>query len=533
MNLELYINEEFIEIDSSIISPLTYSIADVKNPNKRSRNRSKTISIKGTQNNLNAMFSAYNISLEDSGIGFNFDPNGELTARIVRDGYIIFNGVANFIEVTLSEGVHYFDFQIFGNSIGLFEQLGDRTLSDLGWSEYNHALTIANLELSWDTSVVKNGSPTSNFSGSVPDGFGYLYGLVNWGYANLETEPKTNELIPQFYVKEIMEKCFNVGGYTITGSWITDNLTKRLVISKGGGERITLQGAEITARQVNYSIAGSDSLSLTNYNSVVNGNNLTFNFSRSTIYNIGDISPLSTTLVVDSRTQFDETNGRATVGSSGTYNIDLDIDLDYTLAFTGGSTTWENNLSSMNFRIIKNNAVISNNVIALGVGVSVNEVVSISNQTFISSGDVIRFDIILNEKATTGGSSTSTPPTLDISWLINSADFDITSIDTTLQEGDTVEVGRWLPEMKCRDFLNSMIVLNNLYLSDPNDDNEVRIETFKEYYEDTSEAENWTLKLDYSKNVSIKSNAGIEGKIYKFRFAEDRDAMKDYYYQRW
>jgi hypothetical protein len=75
MDLQLYINGELIEIDSSIISPLTYSIADVKNPNKRSRNRSKTISIKGTQQNTRAMFSAYNLSLTDSGIGFEFDPS--------------------------------------------------------------------------------------------------------------------------------------------------------------------------------------------------------------------------------------------------------------------------------------------------------------------------------------------------------------------------------------------------------------------------------------------------------------------------
>ena len=200
MDVRLYINGQEIEIDTNTIAPLTYSVADVKVPNKRLRNRSKTITIKGTKHNLSILFPAYRLSLTSENGSYSFVPNNELTARVTRNGVEVFDGVANYQGSTLKNGIWDFDFQIFGKSIGLFDQLGNMTLSDLDWSMYNHDLTISNIELSWDTSVEVDGTPTSNFTSGEPDGFGYIYGLVNFGYASNQLKPKTNELVPYFYL---------------------------------------------------------------------------------------------------------------------------------------------------------------------------------------------------------------------------------------------------------------------------------------------------------------------------------------------
>src|SRR5690606_2426685 len=106
MDLQLYINGSKIDIDSNTIAPLTYAIADVKTPNKRSRNRSKTITIKGTQNNLKILFPAYNLALTSADGSYDFNPNEELTTRIVRNGVDIFTGVANYLKATLNNGVY-------------------------------------------------------------------------------------------------------------------------------------------------------------------------------------------------------------------------------------------------------------------------------------------------------------------------------------------------------------------------------------------------------------------------------------------
>lgn len=533
MNYKLEINGENVDIDESVITPLTYAIADIKNPEKRQRNRSKTIRIKGTQNNLRLFYSAYNLSLDDDGIGFDFNPNAELTARFYQDGALIFNGVANYLQTTISGGVKFFEFQIFGNSVELFEKLGDLKLSELDWSEYNHALTVANLELSWNTSVVKNGVPTSNFTAGVPDGFGYLYGLANWGYASNQKTPKTNELIPQFYIKEALEKCFAFGGYTIGGNFI-DGIT-RIVGSKGGGERVTIDGTEVTARKVEYNFTGTDDNTVTYGGSQYNNNpaspsyRLTYYLNQE--YKLATISPVTSALVQDNRTQFDTSTGILTISSSGSYDIEFDIDMNVDkIQFTGG-TYGSNGLTGRITYIIKENGTPRIFTQNISLGSNTN---TVKLQGFYRAGDELEFSFKLDfVQAYCYVSQLSDAPVVEYDWTINSFNVDVNAIDKELVEGDTVDFGRWIPEIKCRDFVNGIIAMANLYLSEPTEDNVIRVEPFGSYYGDTSDADNWTLKLDHTKEQRISSNAGIEGKVYNFRFAEDRDAYKQHYFDRW
>ena len=535
MDLQLFLNNELIDIDESVIAPLTYSIADVKNPNKRLRNRSKTITIKGTRRNLSIMFPAYTLTIDNITNGLDFNPNAELTARIIRNGTLVFNGVAQYLGVKLKGGFYYFDYQIFGTAIELFELLGEMTLKELDWSEYQHNLTISNLEDSWNVQVLKNGVPTSNFTGGVPDGFGYLYPLINWGYAGDQSKPKTNELIPLIYVKEAMEKCFAVGDYTITGSWITDTLTKKLVFGYGGGERILLSTAEQATRRSQYD--GSSSL----IQETITISIMALNVPGRAIYyyqldyDLGDIVPFSTTLVNDSLLQYDETSGVYTCGRTGTYNIFYDFEASISkFQFRGGSFSGSQNKAAK-FRI----SVIVNGFPRFSYTSSFKSTGTKSKsgqyQYSLNAGDEISFEVRLFSIGSNyvDGTSPQVAPFLEIDWTATKFNFDITALEVALTEGDVVDLGRWVPAMKCREFLTSMIVLNNLYISDPNDNNEIRIETFTSYYPTVDENENWTLKWDKSRETSIKSNAGIEGKEYHFKFAEDSDGYKELYFQKW
>jgi hypothetical protein len=535
MNLELFINQEFIEIDDKVIAPLTYSIADVKNPEKRARNRSKSIKVKGTQNNMRAMFSAYSLSLEDAGVGFDFNPNAQLPAVIKRNGYVVFNGVAQFKKVTIKKGAYFFDFQLFGNSVGLFESLGDMTLADLGWDEYNHNLTIANLELTWDTSVDVNGVPTSNFTVGVPDGFGYLYPLINYGYAYTQTDPRTNELIPYFYVIEALEKCLAVGGYTMIGAWKSQQFTKRMLFGQGGGERIGLTAPEVAARQVNYTIAGNDNNNLPPFVQRQGSGFYIFTYNYNKLHQVGDIGPLATTLVQDTRTQFVEAGGVVTISATGNYNLQFLVDMNITLAFVGGSPTYANATAFMEIWITVNGAA---NAVNTGSAITAtgSHIEGTQAQRYFVAGDEVRFFInprIQSNLTTARAATLNDAPTLDFNWSINTASFDITSTDVLLLEGDLVEIGKWMPNIKCRDFVKDLITMNNLYLSDPNDDNEIRIEPFDDYYNPSNLADNWTMKLNHEQDIVIEPNAGIEGKVYKYKFAEDRDAWKQLYYNQW
>lgn len=532
LDLRFFLNDNEIEIDTGVILPLTYSVADIKSPEKRSRNRSKTIKVKGTANNLKALSSTYNLSLQASTTGFEFNPNDEITAKIVRNGVIIFNGVANFMETVLSNGVYNFNFQVFGKVVGMFEVLGERTLSELDWSKYDHPLTISNIELSWDTSVLIDGIATSNFLVGNPKGFGYLYGLINFGYAPNQLSPRGNEMIPYFYMIEAFTKCFEILGYTITGNWASDTLTKKITFGLGGGDRIFLSTAEIAARLIKYSYVGSISIDINSFGiySAILGTNKKKYFSQKN-YKISDISPITSTLVNDTRVQFDEALGMVTIGSTGNYNISLIADFNVTtMGFS--QPVISSNIFTYFYLIVKKNGSTFSSVANYSSATGTINITA-NSQSLLMAGDVLEF-YVEHKFLWFGEYGYTDPiPNANLDYNLTTASFTVNAIDKALDEGNTVEVGRWMPNIKCRDFINDVILMNNLYFSEPNEDNEIRVETFNDYYGTTANAENYSKRLDYSRSISIKTNAGIEGKNYKFMFAEDRDSYKDMYYQRW
>ena len=533
MDVRLYINGQEVEIDGNVIAPLTYSISDVKQPEKRARNRSKTIKIKGTQRNLNIFANAYRLSVDKIEESNNFNPNTEVTARITRDGYVVFNGVCNFLNTELENEIYSFNIEIYGNSVSLFDKLGDRTIAELGWSEYDHELSVSNIENSWDTSVDVNGTPTSNFTGGVPDGFGYIYGMANYGYAADQLVLKTNEILPLIYFKEVFEKAFDVGGYTVTGDWIDDEITKRIVIGGTGGERVGLSAAQIQARLVDYTIAGASVVNIPPYTVYAPFAYRQYFYSLGYSTKIGDISPYTTTLVDDDSSQFTESNGKLTIASTGYYRLSYSFNLSVVVAFTSGSNYNFSGYIAISIR--RNGAAIKTVLINTPYGNSMPSFNAVT-EALLYAGDIIDYNVTFyvdgaNTINITG--VTDPIPVLQYNHAVNSGSIGIEAINESIIDGDTVKLANYIPEMKAKDFMLDAITMFNLYIGEPNDDNEIEVEPYVDYYNTTNTAENWTNKLDHSKKQIISSNAGIEGKTYKFKFKQDEDAWAKYYRQRW
>ena len=158
---------------------------------------------------------------------------------------------------------------------------------------------------------------------------------------------------------------------------------------------------------------------------------------------------------------------------------------------------------------------------------------TISQSVEVTANDVIEFEIVIERQ---GGlsityvydPSTDLAPTafnlsldLDASLLFN-----LTSTQAELVDGDTVEIGSKLPEIKLSDILDGFIKAFNLYVSEPDERNVVSIEPLTTFYNDTADAVNMSDKLDYSKPINIQAASGIEGQRYLFRFTEDLDYYK-------
>ena len=254
---------------------------------------------------------------------------------------------------------------------------------------------------------------------------------------------------------------------------------------------------------------------------------------------IEDNAIVTTSLIADPTPQYSGTTGRLTVENTGQYNIALSGSFPISWSFTGGSGGTGSARFTLSTNIRRNGAIIATNekvYFDVPPG-SDTYAPTISQSVELTANDVIEFEIVIERQ---GGlsityvydPSTDLAPTafnlsldLDASLLFN-----LTSTQAELVDGDTVEIGSKLPEIKLSDILDGFIKAFNLYVSEPDERNVVSIEPLTTFYNDTADAVNMSDKLDYSKPINIQAASGIEGQRYLFRFTEDLDYYKKLYF---
>jgi hypothetical protein len=523
MTTQLFINNIEIDISEGIDFPLTFSQSDAKNPQKRKRNSSKSINLPGTKKNNQFFMSAWDLSISDvrgDSLGFDFDPTIKYPARVLRNGKEIFRGTVNLQKVIQERfkkiTANTFQILLYSQITNMIQALGDVTVSELGWSDYDHILNVTNIENSW----------------SAATGSGYFYPLIDFGFTDNTLSYKTNELRPYVYKKEIIEKCFDYIGLTVTSNYWGNSLNKKRVWGFGGGEQVQLDSTEVNSRRANYTGDGSENyiFNFSSFNAIAGETQ--YNYSNT--IPLSDNSIVSMSLVQDLNTQFDESTGELVVFNSGDYKLNIVTDLDLTYAFSNPALPGQNIEITSVLRIFKNFALVNQQVIVKNDTGSNTKTVNFNlSQDFeCDAGDVISADIrVLTNNTNLNGFQSAITFDLDIDFN-NTITFDFQAINIELIDGDLVEVSRFLPKMKAADFMQDIILMDNMYMTDPDSDNNVVFEPIDTYFFQTDDVDDWSDKVDRSKKVEIEPASNIQGKVYSFRFAEDRDYYKGLYFER-
>lgn len=520
--IELFINNTNIDLAEGPDNffPLTFQQADARNPEKRKRNASKTIVLPGTQSNNKFFQSAYDLSLTNVDgdlVGFNFDPTLRYPATVKRNGEPIFIGACSLTKVTTKRGangvrINKFSVVLYSNIVDVFQALGDLKVSELGWSEYDETLSVANIVSSW----------------SAATGSGIWWPYVDWGYADDPTYIKTNELLPYVYMVEIFQKGFAVGGYTISGTWISSTLAKQVTYGRGGGEQIGITASEVTERRVQYTGDGSAS-----YNFGQTGYLSRTEFEHIQVIPFNNNAALTLTLVNDDTAQYNTTTGEIVTAFAGYYNLAIDGSFPITYAFSDITLTDQLIAIQVTVRTTVNFAVFNEttHLIVDTSGGSDTAVFDIDLELDLSVGDVVKIDLFINTNGTSVG-EVAPFETFDVTFDFNNTlSIDMTAQDSVIVDGDTVKVSRFLPDAKAADVIKDFIISQNLYVSEPNEDNEITILPQDQYFYDTDDFDDWSDKLDHNSEMEIEPASNIEGKTYRFKFATDRDYYKELYFQ--
>lgn len=509
----LYINNRIVDLDSDISLPISYSIGDFKNPENRKRSVSKTIKIVGTQNNKSIFSGAYDLSLSDTGdaLGFDFNPNLKVKARYIRNGIEIFNGLVRLLNVEIDNGNYFFEVVLFADFINIIKGMADLNVNELDWDEYEHTLTRTNIELSWDTSVLQNGVQTSNYDvAKKPLGFGYWYPTMDFSYnSNVKTQNIDN-FVPYIYVKETIEKCFENVGYTIDSDFFDEPMFRALTWGFGGGKKESTPPVDASNRRVEYNFDTPSSLPIVE---TINGfGTPTYGYEinvRKRYY----LSQFAETLVNDGYAQYNSTANKITIQKTGSYNLELNYNSLVGYSVTSGFASGNLRVIS---RVVKNGRLISSgSPFFFSTSATYNQ--TTNTKLNLVAGDEIYVDFFIE-----GILRDADPFTVDLSFDFPTTPFNLnlTSENGFYIENDIISLNRFIPNLKCSEFVKGIINMFNLYVSEPDESGTVKIEPLQNYY---SGEDNWTKLLDYSKPINIQPSVNDSAKKYNFKFAEDKD----------
>jgi hypothetical protein len=331
---ELYINDRLIDIDQALPFPLTFNIADIRDVSARKGNKSKTITIPGTNSNSAIFRSIFLLTYTDDTTDTNsaildFDPSIKATARYYNNGILEFNGIAQLQECKLKDGTWSFDLTLVSDTIDYISRLNKVKINELDFTEFNHALTKANQFETWNGFNQINGVSTSIKTGTDWDGIGYYYGLIDYGYRHHTQRDRfdCDEIAPQVFVYTILKKLFEYAGITWSSNFLESQRFKKLLTAYFGGNFPTITPAQ----QTNDSVFSNELNNASGF--IVNGSTNQQGFGGSVSFpdaNLSDVVDVTVTSDPIAQTVTNSpflinagTTGMYTVEYKGNHQLDI------------------------------------------------------------------------------------------------------------------------------------------------------------------------------------------------------------------
>lgn len=526
-----------------------YMIGEIEDPSKRSSNFTKSIRFPGTKKN-NQLFTQISdlskeiIGSEVDNYTIDFNPNKKVTCTVLKNEIQIFSGILQVVKVVVNDLDVIYECTILGSVINIIEQMSDKLISDLDFSEYDHEWTKTNIENSWDTEIVKDGSPLTNFSGGattefangLPTGEGYVYPMIDYARSPSILEYRVTDFYPAIYLKTYIDKIIEEAGFTYDTDFWDDHPDWRQVIIPYDGKQTAFNDDEVTSRQFKAELTADDTQS----------NNFDYNKGRGLHFKDAFFNPVvfdddSTGTNTDPSGIYDTGTGIYTVQKSGTYDLKASC-LCYSKLTEPSGT---------NSAIIKIRFYVS--ILVNGIEITRQYYLeefdyASSSPSFVEATQTVTAKL-LNYELQTGDEvqvralikneaayydfnnffiKKKTSGTFDSEIRANST-FQNTVVKTSYSEGNLLNLNSFIPrDYSQRDFFKSFINHINAYVvPDETNPTNIIITPIKDFYRDNKTID-WTDKHDKS-IVEIIPMSEVTAKSYKYNYVPDGDNWNELY----
>jgi hypothetical protein len=467
--IELYVENQKVDVDQSFSTLLTMSIDDIKDFGAKNTTFSKTIIIPGTKNNNVIFGNIFNINAANDynpavdNVGINFNAAISAQAVIFADNLQVFKGIFRILEIVVIDGFIEFETAVFGELGGFVSALGNKKLEELNMGISNQTYNETTISSSWDTIA----------------GSGVYYPLIDYGQsstAKVDFDFKTFR--PALYVKQYLTKMVEASGYTWDFPLLATSLFDRLIIPNNAQNLYTNNTTAFVAAPTAYNYTSADNVKMT-------------------ISQTGSFTA-------------NGTNDQFTYGGAS-------VVVNIVLYVSGQINTIDPVLNTFTLNFIKNSTIISSASVAItSTPEAFSLTLDVSNIT-LNTSDVLYVDAVANvgDYDVTGGLfeiMLQTPGQVEVGY------------------GDTIVLNDTIPKgILQKDFFSSICKMFNLYVFEDYEENKkLKVQPFVDFYNDAN-AVDWSLKVDRSSPMRVKPMSELNSRYYQYKYRSDNDYYNDNY----
>lgn len=489
MRTQIFVEGFELDLTDDIACEISYVIDDVKDFGSKNTSYSKTIVIQGSQKNnkifnhiseLGRFIAIENVNTQAPNVNENYTAANGSNCIILVDNIQIFKGKLRVMEVV--KYAHHVEYEcaVFGELGGFYYELskgissskdntsvGSKLLEHINFTDLDHFWNWTNINASWNN---RNTTP----------GVGYFYPLINYGKVDGTALHDFHDqaLRPAIYVKEYINRIFDLSGYTFDCSFFNTDFFKRLVIPNN---------SDVLKAYVNILLNNTATSGIVNNPSV--GTSVAFAFSS----NLRNFTTYGTN-------EFQYT-GASTV-SSGIFNIKL----DFVLQLDDTSAEFWLYKNGVQYRFLGNRT--SN------AGFITTEYIT-WNFNFtdtISTNDVYSIRVIktagLYMRVTVN----------NFTWSIQTQ---VKQLATAIFNTDKLNMSAVVPQnVKITDFFTSLLKMFNLYvIEDKFIAKKLIITPYIDFY--LNENIDWSNKIDRNSEARLKPMGELNARVFNFKYKED------------
>jgi hypothetical protein len=502
-----------VDLYDDVPLELTKQISDISDPQSRVADYTKTIKVPGTANNnkiFNYVFDLARYTTNESGVNFNtaFNANYRANSYLYRNNVLQSSGYLQLVNVLkLDDGSVEYELNFIGRVKNIFSDIDGKYMSDIDLTGMNHVLNYDTVTATWSDHTDR----------------GYVYPLIDYGQVKNQDYYKLSNLYPAVSIINILGTMFLEAGYTYSSTFLTSELFQSLIMPYNGGQ-FKIDETQVEKRSFEVRVGtGTGYLDNSDY---INLNPLSGRIAATVPFD--DIIQDTTPSGLDASGYFYEYN----TDTQGSYKFK--VFLECTLKNTSpiNVITISQTVSVIRLRGGIFTAIDSTTVRTFFTAINQENNIQITLDSGIFNdflaGDKIYVYVDRPYYGFLGGAPLTITDALSIK--ISSTWYMTPNTDLNFFEGINVDMNRVLPkDLKQSDFLIWLVKMFNLYIEvDKYDDKKLIIEPRNTFYQSNSVVD-WTNKVDYSKDITIKPVGALENKRYTYQYKADEDVYnKDY-----